>query len=77
MIIKTSQEWTTGHAHPLRVCKIFFREGGGMPGRTFVLNFESIFILLLCTHINKKKMGFWGGVVGVFCAPDLFVTVHR
>ena len=51
---------------------------GGMPGRTFVLNLESIFILLLCTHINKK-MGFWegGGVVGGFCAPDLFVTVHR
>ena len=47
-----------------------------MPGRTFVLNLESIFILLLCTHINKK-MGFLGGVVGVFCAPDLFVTVHR
>ena len=47
-----------------------------MPGRTFVLNLESIFILLLCTQINKK-MGFWGGVVGVFCAPDLFVTVHR
>ena len=49
-----------------------------MPGRTFVLNLESIFILLLCTHINKK-VGFWGGggVVGFFCAPDLFVTVHR
>ena len=49
---------------------------GGMPGRTFVLNLESIFILLLCTHINKKN-GVLGGVVGVFCAPDLFVTVHR
>ena len=49
-----------------------------MPGRTFVLNLESIFILLLCTHINKKNgvLG-GGGVVGVFCAPDLFVTVHR
>ena len=42
-----------------------------MPGRTFVLNLS-----LLCTHINKKN-GVLGGVVGVFCAPDLFVTVHR
>ena len=48
-----------------------------MPGRTFVLNLESIFILLLCTHINKKWGFGGGGVVGVFCAPDLFVTVHR
>ena len=31
-----------------------------MPGRTFVLNLKSIFILLLCTHINKK-WGFGGG----------------
>ena len=36
-----------------------------MPGRTFVLNLESIFILLLCTHINKK-MGFLGGWWGSF-----------
>ena len=32
-----------------------------MPGRTFVLNLESIFILLLCTHINKKNGVFGGG----------------
>ena len=37
-----------------------------MPGRTFVLNLESIFILLLCTHINKKKWGFGGGWWGSF-----------
>ena len=40
---------------------------GGMPGRTFVLNLESIFILLLCTHINKKNGvlggGWWGSFV--------------
>ena len=35
-----------------------------MPGRTFVLNLESIFILLLCTHINKKWGLGGGGVVG-------------
>ena len=40
---------------------------GGMPGRTFVLNLESIFILLLCTHINKK-MGFGGGGGGLLCS---------
>ena len=39
-----------------------------MPGRTFVLNLESIFILLLCTHINKKNGvlgggGWWGSFV--------------
>ena len=34
-----------------------------MPGRTFVLNLESIFILLLCTQINKKN-GVLGGEGG-------------
>ena len=40
-----------------------------MPGRTFVLNLESIFILLLCTHINKKWGFFWGwGGGGLLCS---------
>ena len=38
-----------------------------MPERTFVLNLKSIFILLLCTHINKK-MEFWGGGGGLLCS---------
>ena len=32
-----------------------------------LLNLESIFILLLCTHINKK-MGFLGGGGGLLCS---------
>ena len=39
-----------------------------MPGRTFVLNLESIFILLLCTHINKNKWGFGGSGGGLLCS---------
>ena len=80
MIIKTSREWTTAHAHPLRVCCIFFKEVvvvGGGGGLTFkILKAFSFYYCVHSANINKKLYFFGGGASFVLQIHFRF-TVHR
>ena len=75
MVVKTSREWTTVHAQPLRVCKIFFTEEGG--GRLEELTFKILkhfyFIAVYTVQMLIKNCNSAGGLL----PTDVFLTVHR